>query len=304
MRVFVTGASGHIGSALVPELIENGHEVVGLARSDRSAAILEAAGAEAYRGDLDDLDGLHQAAKAADGVVHLAFKHEAMQSGDYLGAIADDLKAIEAMAAALDGSGKPFVATGGTLMLALSGIQGRAGTEQDVVTGGPRVDAENTVIGLAEHGVRSSLVRLSPLVHSSLDHHGFAHLLIGIARDKGVSGYVGDGGNRWPAVHTLDAARLYRLALESAPAGSRLHGVADEGVPFRDIAEVIGRRLNLPVKSVDPQDAGEHFGFLGNFVGLDNWTSSTSTRQLLAWEPAHEGLLDDLTHGHYFDNAG
>ena len=304
MRVFVTGASGHIGSALVPELIENGHEVVGLARSDRSAAILKAAGAEAYRGDLDDLDGLHQAAKAADGVVHLAFKHEAMQSGDYLGAIADDLKAIEAMAAALDGSGKPFVATGGTLMLALSGIQGRTGTEQDVVTGGPRVDAENTVIGLAEHGVRSSLVRLSPLVHSSLDHHGFAHLLIGIARDKGVSGYVGDGANRWPAVHTLDAARLYRLALESAPAGSRLHGVADEGVPFRDIAEVIGRRLNLPVESVDPQDAGEHFGLLGNFVGLDNWTSSTATRQLLAWEPTHEGLLDDLTHGHYFDNAG
>jgi nucleoside-diphosphate-sugar epimerase len=304
MRVFVTGASGHIGSALVPELIENGHEVVGLARSDRSAAILEAAGAEAYRGDLDDLDGLHQAAKAADGVVHLAFKHEAMQSGDYLGAVADDLRAIEAMAAALDGSGKPFVATGGTLMLALSGIQGRAGTEEDVVTGGPRVDAENTVIGLAEHGVRSSLVRLSPLVHSSLDHHGFAHLLIGIARGKGVSGYVGDGANRWPAVHTLDAARLYRLALESAPAGSRLHGVADEGVPFRDIAEVIGRRLNLPVKSVDPQDAGEHFGFLGNFAGLDNWTSSTGTRQLLAWEPTHEGLLDDLTHGHYFDNAG
>jgi nucleoside-diphosphate-sugar epimerase len=303
MRVFVTGASGHIGSALVPELIENGHEVVGLARSDRSAAILKAAGAEAYRGDLDDLDGLREAAAAADGVVHLAFKHEAMQSGDYLSAIADDLKAIEAMGAGLEGSGKPFVGTGGTLMLARSGIKDRAGTEQDVVTGGPRVEAENTVIGFAERGVRSSLIRLSPLVHSSLDHHGFAHLLIGIARAKGVSGYVGDGKNRWPAVHTLDAAHLYRLALESAPAGSRLHGVADEGVPFMDIAEVIGRRLNLPVKSVDPQEAGAHFGFLGNFVGLDNWTSNARTKELLGWEPAHEGLLDDLTNGHYFDNV-
>jgi nucleoside-diphosphate-sugar epimerase len=303
MRVFVTGASGHIGSALLPELTKNGHEVVGLARSDRSAAVLKAAGAEAFRGDLDDLDGLREAAAAADGVVHLAFKHEAMQSGDYLGAIADDLKAIEAMGAALEGSGKPFVGTGGTLMLALSGIKDRAGTEDDVVTGGPRVDAENTIIGFAERGVRSSLIRLSPLVHSSLDHYGFAHLLIGIARDKGVSGYVGDGANRWPALHTLDAARLYRLALESAPAGSRLHGVGDEGVPIRDIAEVIGRRLNLPVKSVDPQDAGEHFGFLGNFVGLDNPTSNARTRQLLGWEPTHEGLIDDLTHGHYFDNV-
>ena len=172
-----------------------------------------------------------------------------------------------------------------------------------MVTGGPRVDAENTVIGFAERGIRSSIIRLSPIVHSSLDHHGFAHMLIGIARGKGVSGYVGDGANRWPAVHTLDAARLYRLALESAPAGSRLHGVADEGVPFRDIAEVIGRRLGLPVESVDPQDAGEHFGFLGDFVGLDNSTSSARTRQLLGWEPTHAGLIDDLTHGHYFDNV-
>jgi nucleoside-diphosphate-sugar epimerase len=303
MRVFVTGASGHIGSALVPELIEHGHQVVGLARSDRSAAALEAAGAEVRRGDLDDLDGLGEAAAAADAVVHLAFKHEAMRSGDFLGAVADDLKAIETMGAALEGSGKPFVGTGGTLMLALSGLKGRAGTEQDLVTGGPRVDAENTIIGFAERGVRSSLIRLSPIVHSSLDHHGFSHVLIGIARATGVSGYVADGANRWPGVHTLDAARLYRLALESAPAGSRLHGVADEGVPFKDIAEVIGRRLDVPVTSIAPQDADEHFGFLGNFAGLDNWTSSAATRQLLDWKPTHEGLLDDLAHGHYFDDV-
>ncbi len=303
MRVFVTGASGHIGSALVPELLGHGHQVVGLARSDRSVAALEAAGAEVWRGDLDDLDGLHAAASAADGVVHLAFKHEAMSSGDYLGAIADDLKAIEAMGAALDGSGKPFVGTGGTLMLALGGVQGRPGTERDVITGGPRADAENTAAGFADHGVRSSIVRLSPLVHSSLDHHGFAHQLIGIARAKGVSGYVGDGANRWPAVHTLDAARLYLLALESAPAGSRLHGVADEGVPFREIAEVIGSRLGLPTASVDPRDAGEHFGFLGALVGRDNPTSNALTRELLGWEPVHAGLLDDLATGHYFDGV-
>jgi nucleoside-diphosphate-sugar epimerase len=303
MRVFVTGASGHIGSALVPELLGKGHQVVGLARSGRSAAALEAAGAEAWRGDLDDLDGLHAAATAADGVVHLAFKHEAMVTGDYLSAIADDLKAIEAMGAALEGSGKPFVGTGGTLMLALGGVKGRPGTEQDAVTGGPRVDAENTVTGFAERGIRSSIIRLSPLVHSSLDHHGFAHQLIGFARAKGVSGFVGDGANRWPAVHTLDAARLYRLALESAPAGSRLHGVGDEGVPFRDIAAVIGSRLGLPVESVEPQDAGAHFGFLGALVGLDNPTSNALTRELLGWEPAHVGLLDDLTHGHYFDGV-
>lgn len=303
MRVFVTGASGHIGSALIPELLGHGHQAVGLARSDRSAAALEAAGAEAWRGDLDDLDGLRAAAAAADGVVHLAFKHEAMATGDYLGAIADDLKAAEAMGAALEGTGKPFVGTGGTLMLATGGIKGRAGTEKDVVAGGARVDAENTVTGFAERGIRSSVIRLSPLVHSSLDHHGFAHQLIGIARAKGMSGYVGDGANRWPAVHTLDAARLYLLALESAPAGSRLHGVADEGVPFRDIAEVIGRRLNLPTASIDPRQADEHFGFLGMLAGLDNPTSNALTRKLLGWEPAHAGLLDDLNHGHYFDGV-
>jgi nucleoside-diphosphate-sugar epimerase len=303
MRVFVTGASGHIGSAVVPELLAAGHQVVGLARSDSSAAALEAAGAEVRRGDLDDLDGLREAAAAADGVIHLAFKHEWMRTGNFAGAIESDRRAIEVMAAALEGSGKPFVGTSGTLMLAFGGITGRPGTEEDVVQGGPRVDAENFVAGLDERGIRSSVLRLPPIVHSDLDHHGFAPTLISIARNTGVAGYVGDGSNRWPSVHTRDAAGAYRLALEAAPAGSRLHAVADEGVPFRDIAEVIGRKLGVPTASIPAEDAGEHFSFLGSFVGADNPTSSELTRRLLGWEPTRPGLLADLDQDHYFEAA-
>lgn len=300
MRVFITGASGHIGSALVPELVAAGHEVIGLARSDRSAAALAAIGARAHRGDLDDLDGLAKAAAAADGVVHLAFKHEAMRSGDFAGAVAADMRAVETLADTLAGSGKPLVGTSGTLSLAMLG---RLGTEADVIGSGPRIDAENAVSRLAERGVRSSVVRLPPTVHSSLDHHGFVPILIGIAREKGVAAYVGDGTSRWPAGHTLDAAHLYRLALEQAPAGSRLHAVGDEGVPFREIAEAIGRQLNLPVTSIPAADADAHFGFLGPLVQLDNPTSSARTQELLGWRPAHPGLLADIAEGHYFKDA-
>lgn len=303
MRVFVTGASGHIGSALVPELQQAGHQVLGLARSDRSAEALAAAGAEVWRGDLDDLDGLREAAVTTDGVVHLAFKHDLMGAGDVVGAAAADYAAIQALASALEGTGKPLVISSGTLMLREAGVTGRAGTEADYAPSGPRVDAENFVIGLADRGVRSSAVRLPPIVHSSLDHHGFAHILIAIARQTGASAYVGDGANRWPSVHTLDAARVYRLALEIAPAGTRLHAVADEGIPFRDIAAAIGRGLGVPATSISAAQAAERFAFLGALVGVDNPASSEVTRKLLGWEPEHPGLIADLAQGHYFEHA-
>jgi nucleoside-diphosphate-sugar epimerase len=303
MRVFVTGASGHIGSAVIPELLEAGHRVVGLARSDSSAAVIEAAGAEVHRGSLDDLDGLREAAAAADGVIHLAFDHEAMRSGNLEDAMASNQGAIDAIADALEGSGKPFVGTSGTLLVTFAGITGRPATEDDAIESGYRVEAENTAVGLADRGIRSSVVRLPPIVHSTLDHHGFVSTLIGIARDTGVAGYVGDGSNRWPSVHTVDAARVYRLALEAAPAGSRLHAVADEGVPFREIAEVIGRKLDIPTASIAAADVNEHFSFLGAFVGVDNPTTSERTRRLLGWEPTHLGLLADLEQGHYFETA-
>ncbi|WP_280276969.1 SDR family oxidoreductase [Nocardia wallacei] len=297
MRVFVTGASGHVGSAVVPELRAAGHEVVGLARSQRSADALVAAGAEVHRGALDDLAGLAAAATAADGVIHLAFKHENMLSGDYASAADADLRVVQAFGDALAGTGKPLVITSGTGML---GALQRTGTEADALESGPRIDAENTVVGYADRGIRSSVIRLPPTVHSDLDHHGFVPTLIAIAREKGISGYVGDGANRWPAGHTRDAAHLYRLALESAPAGSRLHAVDDEGVPLRDIAETIARHLNIPAVSIPPESAPAHFGFLAPMVTLDNPTSSTRTQDLLNWKPTHPNLLEDLNAGHYF----
>jgi nucleoside-diphosphate-sugar epimerase len=297
MHVFVTGATGHIGSAVVTDLLEAGHRVTGLARSEQSAAALTAKGAEAHHGDLDDLDGLRTAAAASDGVIHLAYRHDF--DNDFVGAAETDLRVVQAMGEVLAGSDRPLVNTSGTLLLA--GVaQGRTATENDAAEAGPRIDSENATVALAERGVRSSVIRLSPLVHSTLDHHGFAHRLINIAREKGVSAYIGDGANRWPGVHTLDAAHLYRLALESAPAGSRLHGVADEGVPFREIAAVIGRHLELPVQSISAESAYEHFGFLAVFGMLDNPTSSALTQKLLDWDPQGPGLIEDLNDGHYF----
>ncbi|WCB37152.1 SDR family oxidoreductase [Gordonia polyisoprenivorans] len=300
MRVFITGASGHVASALIPELVSAGHQVAGLARSDEAAEVVAARGAQVVRGDLGDLDVLRGAAAAADGVVHLAFRHDLMQVGDMVGAADADLAAVNAIADELTGTGKALVGTSGTAMLALMGITGRPGLESDAFDGGPRIDTENLIIGLADKGVRSSIVRLPPTVHSDLDHHGFVPGLIGFARQNGAAGYLGDGANRWPAVHTRDAARLYRLAVESAPAGTRLHAVADDGVPFRAIAAAIGRGLDLPVKSVGADDAPQMFGYLAGFVGVDNPTSSSATRALLSWEPTEPGLLEDLGQPHYF----
>jgi nucleoside-diphosphate-sugar epimerase len=298
MRVFVTGASGHIGGAVLTELIGAGHQAVGLARSDSAAEAVAAHGAEVHRGDLDDPETLRTAAASADGVIHLAAKSLAANSVADL--VAAQAGAVETIGDALAGSGRPFVIVSGTMMLALAGSQNRPSTERDALETGPGAGAEQLVLALADRGVRSSILRLPPLVHSPLDRHGFGPGLIGIARARGGSGYLGDGANRWPAVHTLDAARLLRLALEQAPAGSRLHAVADEGVAFREIAETIGRHLDVPVKPVPADEAAEHFGYLGMFAGVDNPASSALTRELLGWQPTHPGLIDDLDQGHYF----
>ncbi len=306
MRIFVTGASGWIGSAVVPELIGAGHQVVGLARSDASAAALTAAGAEVHRGTLDDLDNLQSAAAASDGVIHLAFKHDIAFSGGFEGAADADRRAVENFGEALAGSDRPLVIASGTLGLA----PGRVATERDghdpdpavaTLGRGPqtRLATAELVLSLASHGVRSSVVRLPPTCHGDGDH-GFVASLVGIAHDKGVSGYIGVGSNRWTAVHRLDAARLLCLALEGAPAGSTLHGVADEGLPIHDIAGVIGRHLDLPVVAVSPDNAAEHFVWLASFLAADSPASSALTRELLGWQPTHSGLIDDLDQGHYF----
>jgi nucleoside-diphosphate-sugar epimerase len=309
MRVFVTGASGWIGSAVVPELLGAGHQVVGLARSDASAAALLAAGAEVHRGTLDDLDVLRDAAGASDGVIHLAFKHDLAFGGDFQGAAEADRRAVEAIGDTLAGSDRPFLIASGTLGVA----PGRVASEQDghgpasamaAFGGGPqtRWETAELVLSLSSRGVRSSVVRLPPTNHGDGDN-GFIATLVGIAREKGVSGYIGDGTNRWPAVHRLDSARLFHLALEQTSAGSTLHAVADEGVPIRDVAEVIGRHLELPVVSISPEDAGEHFTWLAGFLAIDAPASSEQTRELLGWQPSQLGLIADLDQGHYFQQA-
>ena len=307
MRVFVTGASGWIGSAVVPELIGAGHQVVGLARSDASAAALAASGADVLRGSLDDLDSLRSAAAASDGVIHLAFKHDIAFSGGFQAAAEADRRAIETFGEALGGSGKPFVIASGTLGVA----PGRVATERDGHAsdaaahfgGGPEIRMANAemTLAFASRGVRASVMRLPPTNHGDGDH-GFMASLVNVARDKGVSGYIGDGSNRWPAVHRLDSAHLFRLALENAPAGSTLHAVADEGVPIREIAAVIGRHLDVPVVSISPSDAAGHFTWLANFLALDSPASSALTRALLDWQPTQPGLIEDLDQGHYFRN--
>jgi nucleoside-diphosphate-sugar epimerase len=297
MRVFVTGATGHIGSALVPELTAAGHQVTALARSDASAAAAERLGARVRRGDMEDLDALRRGAEDADGIIHLAFPDEMMRAGDLAAAGAVDLAADRALGEAIEGTGKPFVAVTGMLVLAALGPvgAGQTRTEEDTVSAGPRADSENYVIGLAGRGVRSSVVRLSPMVHSpERGKAGFATVMITIARRAGISSYIGDGANRWSAVHTTDASRLLRLALENAPAGTRLHAVGDEAVTLKEIATVIGAHLGLPVASVAPEEAAGRFGPPAGMLQADVPASSAITRKLLGWDPTGPGILADL----------
>jgi nucleoside-diphosphate-sugar epimerase len=300
MRIFITGATGHIGSAVVSELLGAGHEVVGLARRGAAADTLTAAGVRPHRGDLTDLGGLRAAAAESDGVIHLAFRHDLLKTGGMVDAAATDREVVEAIGAELAGSDRPLVTTSATMLLSFSEIAHRPFSERDALPGGPRIDTENATVALADQGVRASVVRLPPVCHSPADGPiGFVPTLVRAAREAGASGIL-DGAVRWPAVHTRDAARLYRLAVESAPAGSRLHAVAEEAIPFRAIAEAIGRGLDLPLDEIDADEAARRFGFVARFTDRDAPTSSALTRELLGWTPSEIGLIDDLDAGHYF----
>jgi nucleoside-diphosphate-sugar epimerase len=296
MRIFVTGATGYIGTAIVRELIDAGHQVLGLARSDAGAKSLVAARADVHRGSLEDLESLRSGATAADGVIHTAFIHDFSNYGP---AAEADRRAIETLGKAVAGSDRPLIVTSGTL---LAQRQGPLATEEDAHDPNFPRKSEEMALALAARGVHASVLRLPPSVHGNGDH-GFVPRLISIARENGVSAFIGDGFNRWPAVHRLDAARLYRLVLEKGSAGATHHGVADEGVPAREIAEAIGRGLNLPVVSKSHEEAADHFGWMARFFGIDGPASSALTQERLGWRPVQPGLIADLNAEHYFEPA-
>jgi nucleoside-diphosphate-sugar epimerase len=301
MRVFVTGATGFIGSAIVQELKGAGHEVLGLARSEAGEAALRQVGVAVHRGELTDLESLKRGALAADGVIHTAFIHD---FSDWAGNCEKDRKAIEAIGEALQGSAKPFVLTSGLGLLAPGHLALETEESPFTVDKLPRVASELAATALANTGLKISIVRLPPTVHGKGDH-GFVPALVGIAREKGSAAYLGDGLNHWSAVHRLDAARLFRLVLEKSPgAGARYHGAAEEGIAFKEIAAAIGRGLKVPVVSKKLEEAGSYFGWLAHFASIDNLASSVSTRQSLGWSPREAGLLEDLSEGHYFMKPG